>query len=67
MQIARDCGYAFSCTYIPGINDLDALDRHALRRVQVEHIVNPAYFRGLFAFPGAMGLPLHARPGTRAR
>jgi len=47
----KDCGYKFSCTYEPGLNNLPITDRYQLRRIHVERYTSEPTFKNVITSP----------------
>jgi peptidoglycan/xylan/chitin deacetylase (PgdA/CDA1 family) len=51
MHAAVTAGYRLGCSYMPGLNQLNALERFQLRRQQIENHESRVYFRGQLIAP----------------
>jgi peptidoglycan/xylan/chitin deacetylase (PgdA/CDA1 family) len=51
MHAAITAGYRLGCSYMPGLNQLNALERFQLRRQQIEEHNSRDYFRGQLIAP----------------
>jgi peptidoglycan/xylan/chitin deacetylase (PgdA/CDA1 family) len=54
---ARDAGFAIGFSYISGTNPLGSMDRFGLRRLSVEHSMDPAWFASMTVLPELFGYP----------
>jgi peptidoglycan/xylan/chitin deacetylase (PgdA/CDA1 family) len=51
MHAAVTAGYRLGCSYMPGLNQLNALARYQLRRQRIENHESRVYFRGQLVAP----------------
>lgn len=50
----QKAGYELACSYIPGTNPIDRLDRFRMRRQHIERYTSRVYFEALLSWPSAM-------------
>lgn len=50
----QKAGYELACSYIPGTNAVDRLDRFRMRRQHIERYTSRVYFEALLSWPSAM-------------
>ena len=55
IRLVRDSGYKFGCTYIPGDNDLNGLNKYKLKRAHIETYTTNNYFKSIMLIPSVFG------------